>query len=318
LVLLGSGEEVPAETTADEVQRSSLGLGRNALFQALAFLAGRATQLEPPPRRDRPHEPYSSSSDLRPLSAERILVAEDLDTNRAVIEHQLGVLGLKADFAVDGLAALERWRQQPYTLVLTDLRMPELDGYTLAKTIRAEEKPGSRTAIIALTANGLPEEQARCRAAGMDDYLVKPVRLPRLKAVLERWLSSARAEAPTPAKPPSIPVTDRGPVDLRVLESLLGTDATAMNAVLEKFRRNTERLGGALLEAARNGRVRDAVDPAHTLKSGARAVGAIRLGALCETLEEAAEAGRAPELNALAREFEAELESVRSFLDARS
>jgi PAS domain S-box-containing protein len=318
LVLLDSGERVAVQTTDTEVERSWVGLGRNALFQSLAFLAGRVREPEPPVRRDHLLEPYPSSSELRPLAGDRILVAEDLDTNRAVIEHQLGVLGLKADFAVDGREALERWREQPYTLVLTDLRMPELDGYTLATTIRAEEKPGSRTAIIALTANGLPEEQARCRAAGMDDYLVKPVRLPRLKAVLERWLSSARADAPVPAKPPPIPVSERGPVDLRVLESLLGTDAAAMNAVLQKFRTNTERLGGALLEAARRGRVRDAVAPAHTLKSGARAVGAIRLGALCETLEEAAEAGRAPVLNALAGDFEAELESVRRFLDARS
>jgi len=237
----------------------------------------------------------------------RILVAEDLETNRAVLGFQLAALGVEAEFAVDGRAALESWRAGAFTLVLTDLRMPELDGYGLATNIRAEERPGSRTPIVALTANASQDEEARCRAAGMDDYLVKPVRLPRLKAVLELWLGrsvGARAEVAVP-------------IDLDILVSLVGDDPDAISSVLGKFSANADRLGHALLEAARDGHTAAVAEAAHTLKSGARAIGATRLGALCEALQDAAETGDPDSIGKRIPDFETELEAVRQFLRAR-
>jgi PAS domain S-box-containing protein len=237
----------------------------------------------------------------------RILVAEDLETNRAVLGFQLDALGVEAEFAADGRAALECWRAGAFTLVLTDLRMPELDGYGLATTIRAEERPGSRVPILALTANAAQDEEARCRAAGMDDYLVKPVRLPRLKAALELWLGrsvGARAEM-------------AAPVDLDILVSLVGDEPDAISSVLAKFSANADRLGHLLLEAARDGHTAAVAEAAHTLKSGARAIGATRLGALCEALQEAAETGDRDCIGKRIPDFETELEAVRQFLRAR-
>ena len=116
----------------------------------------------------------------------QILVAEDNETNRKVIYHQLQLIGFGAEFAEDGQRALELWRTGKYGLLLTDLQMPRMDGYALAAAIRAEEKllGTRRTAIVALTANALRDDETRCRAAGMDAHVGKPVRLERLQEVL--------------------------------------------------------------------------------------------------------------------------------------
>lgn len=114
-----------------------------------------------------------------------ILVAEDNPVNRTVIAQQLRLLGFAADIAVDGREALEKWRSGDFGLVLTDLHMPEMDGYALAASIRAEEAGARRTPIVALTANAQHGEEARCLALGMDACLTKPVQLARLKEALQ-------------------------------------------------------------------------------------------------------------------------------------
>jgi CheY-like chemotaxis protein len=118
-----------------------------------------------------------------------ILVAEDNEINRKVMLRQLQLVGYVAEVCVNGREALECWRSGRFGLVLTDLHMPEMDGYALATAIRAEEGELRRTPIIAVTANALCEEELRCRNVGMDAYLTKPVRLPQLKAAIEAWLA---------------------------------------------------------------------------------------------------------------------------------
>lgn len=124
-----------------------------------------------------------------PAAAE-ILVAEDHPLNLKIILRQIALLGYRADAAADGALALERWRQHPYRLLLTDLHMPNMDGYELAEAIRREEAAGQHTAIVAYSANVLQQDQARCRAVGMDDYLAKPVQMAQLKALFAQWLGA--------------------------------------------------------------------------------------------------------------------------------
>jgi CheY-like chemotaxis protein len=119
----------------------------------------------------------------------RILVAEDNPVNRMVITRLLRLLGYEADIVDDGLQAAASWRQGHYDLVLTDCHMPEMDGFALARLIRAEEAPEQRTPIVAFTAAATSDEVRECHEAGMDDFLPKPVDLERLKAALSRWLS---------------------------------------------------------------------------------------------------------------------------------
>ncbi len=121
-----------------------------------------------------------------------ILVAEDNPTNRKVILRLLQRLGYTAETAVDGEAALRALAQKPYGLLFADCHMPNLDGFGLAARIRAQEAGSSwRLPIVALTADAISGAEAKCRDAGMDDYLTKPVTLDRLDGAVRRWLPIA-------------------------------------------------------------------------------------------------------------------------------
>jgi CheY-like chemotaxis protein len=114
-------------------------------------------------------------------------VVEDNELNQKVTLRQLRACGFDADLAVNGRAALDRWRDGRYALILTDLHMPEMDGYDMAREIRRRQGAGGRVPIVAFTANAIKGEAGNCLAAGMDDCLTKPVRLPDLKAMLQKW-----------------------------------------------------------------------------------------------------------------------------------
>lgn len=116
-----------------------------------------------------------------------VLVVDEHAADRELLEKQLQALGYTAEGARGGVEALEKWRACEYGLVLTGCDMHGLDGYTLARTIRAEEAAGARerVPVIACTA---AEDAARCRQAGMSDHLAKPVGLPDLREKLDWWL----------------------------------------------------------------------------------------------------------------------------------
>jgi CheY-like chemotaxis protein len=121
----------------------------------------------------------------------RVLVAEDNPVNQRVAVRMLERLGLQADVARDGRAALRRLADQPYALVLMDCQMPELDGFEATARIRASEPLDQHVPIVAMTASAMRGDRERCLAAGMDDYIAKPVRIEDLEAVLGRWLPLA-------------------------------------------------------------------------------------------------------------------------------
>ncbi|QWP75258.1 transporter substrate-binding domain-containing protein [Lysobacter sp. K5869] len=137
----------------------------------------------------------------------RIVVAEDGPVNRELIQRQLLELGHACRVCADGREALAALREGGYALLLSDCRMPELDGYALARAIRDDEarEAGAgggarRLPIVAITASALPEQIGRCRDAGMDDWLIKPVRLEDLQRVLQRWLPAATSDGQTPRR----------------------------------------------------------------------------------------------------------------------
>jgi signal transduction histidine kinase/ActR/RegA family two-component response regulator len=123
-----------------------------------------------------------------PGASARILVVEDNELNQKVTMRQLIACGYQADLAVNGKLGLQRWRDGDYALILSDLHMPEMDGYDLAREIRRAENAGRHVPIVAFTANADKSEAEHCHAAGMDDCLTKPVQLPALKAVLQKWI----------------------------------------------------------------------------------------------------------------------------------
>ena len=147
-----------------------------ALEQPGAIDAGREDAAAPP-------EP--------PLDA-RILLVEDNPVNQLVVLAMLELLGCRVDLADDGLAACEAAAAQRYDLVLMDLHMPRMDGLTATACIRADAAGASRaTPIVALSAAALPEDRARCAAAGMVDFIAKPVDLARLRQCIAAQLATA-------------------------------------------------------------------------------------------------------------------------------
>jgi len=126
----------------------------------------------------------------RPKSSEIVLVAEDNPGIQELLGHQLRSFGIEAKLVSDGAQAVAALRQERFGAVLMDCQMPNLDGFEATRLIRAEErKTGGHTPIIAMTANAFKEDREACLAAGMDDYLAKPVRMEALRRMLEQWLS---------------------------------------------------------------------------------------------------------------------------------
>jgi two-component system sensor histidine kinase/response regulator len=117
-----------------------------------------------------------------------VLVAEDNEHLQDVLRLQFEAIGVSATFVLDGRAALAALHERSYAMVFMDCQMPELDGIATTKQIRLDERAhGGHVPIAAMTASAFPEDRAACTAAGMDDYLAKPVKLADLRAVVERW-----------------------------------------------------------------------------------------------------------------------------------
>jgi signal transduction histidine kinase/ActR/RegA family two-component response regulator len=122
------------------------------------------------------------------LNGARLLAVEDNPVNQQVLLAQLIALGITADLAADGQAALDALERQRYDLVLMDCQLPGLDGYETTRRWRSREPGDRRTPIIAVTAHAMRGEREKCLAAGMDDHIAKPFRLEQLAAVVGRWL----------------------------------------------------------------------------------------------------------------------------------
>ncbi|MDR3438064.1 ATP-binding protein [Telmatospirillum sp.] len=283
---------------------------RAALIRAVAIAVGRVSRDSPAESRGQP-----LTARLGRLSELPILIAEDNHTNRIVIAKQLDCLGISYDMAEDGEVALAALAAKSYVLLLADCHMPRMDGYTLTRRLRdAEKRSGKHLPVIALTANALSGDRESCLAAGMDDYLAKPVTLANLETVLRRWLPQPAGEeagvslspsdtTPRPAAPAptaqdssrpmsTAPSTPTPAVDCAALAELLGTDsaetrALVLQSFVEFFPELLERARSAI-ESRNRAALRSA---AHAAKGAARSACASRLADILLHLEGSA-AGR--------------------------
>lgn len=225
-----------------------------------------------------------------------ILIVDDHPTNRLVVGRQLQLAGYASETAEDGIKGLEAWRSGRYALVLSDVHMPHMDGYEMVRAIRDEEAREGKphTPVIALTAAALKGEAERCLAAGMDEYLAKPVSIPELVAALRRWLphtvplaGDMKAAAPLPQVG-----GEPQPLDPAVLEPLTGGDPVEARKLLEDYLAATEDDLRELRAAQAGGDLARLASQAHKLKGAARLVGAQPLAEAALALEHAAKAGQ--------------------------
>ncbi|HET6361756.1 MAG TPA: response regulator [Gemmatimonadota bacterium] len=265
----------------------------------LEALGARAADAAPGPE---------EAADWTPL---RILIAEDNPINQNVAVRLLEKLGHSADIAANGQEALTRLEKQPYDVVLMDVQMPRMDGLEASREICARWPVNHRPRIIAMTAEAMEGDRQKCLAAGMEDYLVKPVTLDALRGALgkshpvDRGIEESR------------PV-DRGALDDAVLAQLredLGGTAP-VDQIVAVFLEKTPGILAELRDAVTRGDLEAVRRSAHTIKGTSATLGARALAETCGRLEEHARAGVVPDATASLSEIEEAYRTAEAALRA--
>jgi CheY-like chemotaxis protein len=223
------------------------------------------------------------------LSSVRIIIAEDSIVNQKVALGQLYNLGYQAEAVLNGRELLESLENDHFDIILMDCQMPELDGFAATAEIRRREGTVRHTTIIAMTANALDGDYERCLAAGMDDYLSKPVKSDLLRMKLERWAKPSRpgkrsGEGNAPEQHNRGSVIDRAHVArLRELQPL--GEADFLTELIDLFLNEAASHLKALHDAVMR---KDAIgiqQASHSLKGSSANIGATQMAALSEELQ---------------------------------
>jgi CheY-like chemotaxis protein/HPt (histidine-containing phosphotransfer) domain-containing protein len=258
---------------------------------------------------------------LEQRHAVRILVAEDNVVNQQVALGVLASLGYSADVAAHGAEAVEAARHTSYAAILMDCQMPEMDGYAASRLIREQEKDGARIPIIALTADVVTDARTRSLAAGMDDYITKPINPEELAAALERWAPVAprpraiEAEAQSPAPAPE--QAQDAPLDQSVLDKLRRLERTSpglLKNVADLFLTDTPPRLADLRDAMLRQDAARLAKLAHAMKGSAANLGARGMAAICADVQARAEAGDLDAAPARVCDLGDEFERVRAAL----
>jgi two-component system, sensor histidine kinase and response regulator len=243
-------------------------------------------------------------------SDEVVLIAEDDEINRAVAIAMLSKQGRRTAVARDGAEAVEMALSEPFAAILMDCEMPGVDGYEATRQIRAGEGNG-HVPIIAMTAYAEADGKERCLAAGMDDYLVKPLDAGRLGEVIEAWVGRSQVE-----DGPDESIESDEVVDEDTIAQLREALTSEMRAgLIVNFSTSLPRCMSSLEAARRRGDAAEMRRVARLLKGSATTLGASQLRAKCEALERAVgegaaiEVGRLEELRAVGKSALAALRS---------
>jgi two-component system sensor histidine kinase/response regulator len=206
----------------------------------------------------------------------RVLIVEDNSLNQLVAEGIVSKLGYQVNIVANGAQALEALLSTSYAAVLMDCHMPVMDGFEATRQIRRRQDKNSAIPIIAMTAGAMAKDREDCLAAGMDDYIAKPVDLTTVSTVLRKWIITAR-------------LVSQPPLDLQRLEDLrqLGSTAsgTLMSRMVDLFARDAPAALAAVVDAVRTREPERLKQAAHTLRGAASNIGAARVASLCLELE---------------------------------
>jgi len=257
------------------------------LYNSLAHIFG-SQKVTPSKTPYLPGETILPIAQRHPLS---ILVAEDNTVNQRVLTALLSRLGYESDVVGDGLAAVQSAHKKHYDVILMDIEMPEMDGETATRTIRAELSHQPR--IVAITANALQGMREQYLAIGMDDYIGKPVRL----AELQRALLEAKAN-PNAPEPPANQAARPPTINCALMrQNLYGLDEAMIRETMQLFRQNVPVLLQELLQAIEQQDPESTYKAAHKLKGEALIFGAQEFSNLCAQIESL---GRTQQMEAVA------------------
>jgi two-component system, sensor histidine kinase and response regulator len=252
-----------------------------------------------------------------------ILLVEDNHVNQMVGSKVLQKLGYSFAIANNGVEALDAFRSGPgtYDAVLMDCQMPEMDGYQATMAIRELEGTARHTPIIAMTAAAMEGDREACMAAGMDDFISKPVRLEAVAEVLARWITRSESDE----DPGAEAATDAGegapgndPLDRSQIDLLLDLDdgeGRALIEIAEEYIAHSKRVWVELRRTLSAGDVATLERSAHTLKGASANVGASTLAQLCGALESHARMEQLDEVSGLMDQCDAEFARVQDALE---
>jgi signal transduction histidine kinase/CheY-like chemotaxis protein len=253
----------------------------------------------------------------------RVLVAEDNLINQKVAIRLLEEMGCRVTVASNGHEALDILTQGPYDLVLMDCQMPDMDGFEATAAIRTREsQTGGHLPIVAMTAHAMQGARERCLAAGMDDYISKPVAVEEFKRVLHKWTSAAMAPCNAVSQPTSAvsqPLSGQAfPIDataFAALQELAEADAPPfVFTLVEEFLRDATAYLAAVCCAAEAADAPALEHAAHSLKSASASLGALDMAALCQRLQELGHTGTVGGAAALLPQLTDEFMRVRQAL----
>ncbi|MBI4772990.1 MAG: response regulator [Deltaproteobacteria bacterium] len=244
----------------------------------------------------------------------RILVAEDNIVNQKVALGMLGKLGYRADVVSNGAEAVEALERKSYDLVLMDVQMPEMDGFEATQTIRDPQSRvrNPRIPIIAMTAHAMEGDRERCLAAGMDDYVSKPIQPKELADAIERQSSGTlRLEPPEPPEAPA-PESEKEIFDGTSLLHRLEGDEDLCRDILMGYVEDLPIQMEKLESALRKNDMSVAVRQAHSIKGASANIGAQRLRDTALEIESAGKRGETETMLFLVRKMGREFERFKA------
>jgi CheY-like chemotaxis protein len=243
-----------------------------------------------------------------------ILLVEDNKMNQLVGSKVLAKLGFEFDIANHGREALEAVSVRDYDAILMDCQMPELDGYEATAEIRRLEGAARHTPVIAMTAAAMEGDRDRCLAAGMDDYITKPVRLEAIAEVLDRWVDRPAREESAQAIPTDVDderaTVALDPAQIELLRSLDDGDGEVLGEIIDQYLHQTAEGRGELARFVMERDTKGVERTAHALRGASANIGAVALAAVCEEMESRSRSARLDGTDQLVTQFDSEFSRV--------
>ncbi len=285
---------------------STLGVGTRFVFE-IEFL--KQAGLNAPPVL-----PDICSADLSGQRSIRILVAEDYKTTQTLVTRQLESAGCTVTLAANGREAVDLFARHPFDLILMDIQMPEMDGYTACHHIRKRKPKGTRIPIIAMTAHAMDGFRRQCMDAGMDDYITKPLKRSELLAAVHRWTQQGiyRPENGTGPDQTTVTASD-DPLNLSLAINEFENDADLFYEVLDEFIHHVHTQLAIMDVALENNDFSTLAQHAHAIKGGAANLTAMALSTAAHQMETAAKNQCREKLKMLQQKIIDEYRRLKSF-----